>query len=75
MDEQGENEFLTVEEAAKILHISTKKLRQWSKPGPSRVFHPIRLEKIPSRLKFRRVELEKFIDEHTVNRPPEENET
>lgn len=69
-----EEELLTLEETAQILHVSTKKLRQWSRPGPNRVLRPIRLERITGPLKYKREDVYKLIEEHTINKESHESD-
>lgn len=70
MSENNErNELYTLRELADKFHVSTKKLREWKR---HHILHPIRLERISGPLKYSKQELQKFIDEHTINKKDEE---
>lgn len=65
------NELYTLRELANKFHVSTKKLREWKR---HHILHPIRLERISGPLKYNPKDIQKFIDEHTINKSPEEKE-
>jgi predicted site-specific integrase-resolvase len=67
-----QNDLYTLRELADSFQVSTKKLREWKRKGALR---PIRLERISGPLKYSKRDIEKFLDEHTINKPPEEKDT
>ena len=67
MGEQ-QRDLYTIQELSRKMQVSTKKLREWKRHG---VLHPIRLERISGPLKYSQQELERFIEEHTINKPGE----
>lgn len=73
MSENNEqnDDLRTIKELAHDLHVSTKKLRAWKRRG---VLRPIRLERISGPLKYSKRDIQKFIDEHTINKPEEKND-
>jgi len=64
MSEQN-NELYTIQELARKMKVSTKQLRAWKRRG---VLRPIRLERISGPLKYSQQELERFIEEYTINK-------
>lgn len=71
MEEEEENkqedDLITIEELSKKFHVSTKTLRKFTKYGQLR---PVRL--IPmGPLKYTPEEVERFLQEHTINKPEE----
>lgn len=65
MNKNTDNEFLDANQAAKMLHVGKRKLRAWSQEGGP--LHPIRPSHVKSPLRYRKTDIERFIDDYTIN--------